>query len=363
LPTRWSAKENVRWKADLPGRGLSNPVIADGRVFVTASSGYLESRLHVLCFDLATGKKLRERQFWSTGSTNCHTKTCMAAPTPVTDGKAVYALFATGDLAALDSSGNLLWYRALARDYPTITNQVGMAASPILWKDTLILPMENMGDSFVAGLDRSTGQNCWKIARDKDIIWTTPLLRVLGDRAEVVFVSNKDALAVDAATGKKRWSYRGEGLSSIPSPIATEGAIVLPGGVALQPGGENKEPVVVWKSGKLRTGMNSFLHYQDRVYAVNGAGVLNCADAKTGAVLWNLRLKGPYTASPVAGDGKIYVVNEAGSTTVIELGEKEGQAVATNELGETILATPAIADGAIFLRSDQHLFCVGGREK
>src|SRR6185312_9458939 len=100
--------------------------------------GYRESRLHVLCLDEATGKKLWERQFTSTGSTSCHPKTCMAAPTPVTDGKHVYALFATGDLAALDRDGNLLWYRSLARDYPDMTNQVGMAASPVLAGDTLL---------------------------------------------------------------------------------------------------------------------------------------------------------------------------------------------------------------------------------
>lgn len=363
LPTRWSQTENLRWKVDLPGRGLSNPVIADGRVYVTASSGYLESRLHVLCFELATGKKLWERQLWSTGNTTCHPKTCMAAPTPVTDGKSVYALFATGDLAALDREGNLLWYRSLVRDYPTITNQVGLASSPILWGDVLILPLDNVGESFVAGLDRRTGQNRWRIDRPKGINWTTPLLRVDRDQAEVVFLTDTDALAVDALTGKQRWVYKGEGLHSIASPIAAEGLIVLPGGVALRPGAQGKEPAVAWMSNKLRTGMNSYLHYQDRVYAVNGAGILNCADAANGNLLWSLRLKGPFSASPVAGDGKLYIVNETGTTHVIEPGEKDGRVLGTNEVGEAILATPAIADGALFLRSDKHLYCIGGREK
>src|SRR5262245_4402795 len=145
LPSTWSETENIRWKAELPGRGLSNPVIAGGRVYVTACSGQEQARLHVLCFDVRTGKKLWERQFWATGNTGCHPKTNMAAPTPVTDGERVYALFATADLACLDKNGDLLWYRSLVSDYPTLSNQVGMAASPVLCKDVLIVPMENVG--------------------------------------------------------------------------------------------------------------------------------------------------------------------------------------------------------------------------
>src|SRR5262249_45411184 len=125
IPTTWSEKENIRWKADLPGRGLSNPVIAGGRVYVTACSGHEQQRLHVLCLDVRNGKKLWERQVWATGNTGCHEKTNMAAPTPATDGERVYALFATADLACFDKNGNLLWYRSLVGDYPTLTNQVG----------------------------------------------------------------------------------------------------------------------------------------------------------------------------------------------------------------------------------------------
>src|SRR6266852_8439695 len=117
LPFRWSQTENVRWKADLPGRGVSCPVIAGGKVYVTACTGFQQTRLHVLCYQASTGKKLWERQLWATANTMCHDKTCMAAPTPVTDGERVYALFACGDLVALDSNGDLLWYRSLGRDY------------------------------------------------------------------------------------------------------------------------------------------------------------------------------------------------------------------------------------------------------
>src|SRR5258708_17987812 len=113
LPVKWSKTEGLRYKVELPGRGLSNPIISKGRIFLTACSGYREKRLHVLCFDEATGKKLWERQFTATGNTACHPTTNMAAPTPVTDGKTVFALFGTGDVAALDLDGGLLWYRSL----------------------------------------------------------------------------------------------------------------------------------------------------------------------------------------------------------------------------------------------------------
>jgi outer membrane protein assembly factor BamB len=358
LPTRWSATKGLRWKADLPGRGLSNPVIAGGRVYVTASSGYQEGRLHVLCFEPAAGKKLWERQFWSTGSTLCHSRTCMAAPTPVTDGERVFALFATGDLAALDRDGNLLWYRSLVHDYPTITNSIGMAASPILWQDVLLLPLHNLGESFVAGLDKRTGKNLWKVDRPRDMNWATPLLRSTADGPEVVFQEGGELVALDPATGRRRWAYRGEGLLDSPSPVAGGGLILLPGGVALRPGSAREKPAVAWKSPKLKTSLNSWLYYKDRVYAASAAAALHCADAATGRILWTLRVKGPFSASPVAGDGKIYLVNEEGLTTVVDP-SKHGSILATNALGATILATPAIADGAIFLRSDQQLYCIG----
>jgi outer membrane protein assembly factor BamB len=365
LPITWSKSENVRWKADLPGRGLSSPVIAGGRVYVTANSGYQQKRLHVLCFDAADGKQLWERQFWATGGTNCHPKTSMAAPTPCTDGDRVYALFATCDLVCLDKDGNLVWYRSLVGDYPTVTNQVGMAASPALWKDTLFVAMENAGESFAAAIDTKTGKNRWKIYRSRAINWVTPLVVNDGKRVEVLFQSGGELTAYDPQTGVKRWSYEGKGLSTIPSPTAGNGLIFVPGGelVALKPGTEKAAAEVQWSVGKLSPKTASPLVYQDRVYAINGAGVLNCAEAATGKLLWQERLKGPFSASPIAADGKLYLVNEAGVTFVVKSEQDKGTILASNALEETILGTPAIAGGAIFLRSDQHLYCIGASKK
>jgi outer membrane protein assembly factor BamB len=362
LPVKWGPKENVRWQADLPGRGLSSPVIAGGRVYVTASSGYREGRLHVLCFDAADGKKLWERQFASTGATMCHPKTCMAAPTPVTDGKRVFALFATGDLAAFSAEGDLLWYRSLERDYPDVTNQVGMAASPVLYKDVLLLPMENAGDSFAAGLDASTGKNLWRTARNQDIDWVTPLVTEEDGKPAAVFQTSKDVTAFDPLTGKPLWTYTGQGFGSIPSPFTGDGLIFAACGefTALKPSADGTTPEAAWKTAKLNSSFTTGLFHKGRIYGLADVGV-NCVNAKDGEQVWQQRVRGPFSASPVLADGKLYVVAEDGTVTVIEIGDKP-KVLATNPMGETLLTTPAIAGGALFLRSDGHLWCIGERK-
>jgi outer membrane protein assembly factor BamB len=332
-------------------------------VYVTASSGYRQRRLHVLCFEQASGKKLWERQLAPTGSTMCNPKTCMAAPTPVADSKAVYALFATGDLAAFDPAGNLLWHRSLVSDYPDITNQVGMAASPVLYRDRLLLPLENAGQSFAAGLDTRTGQNRWKVDRAKDINWVTPVVTEVNGQACVLFQTAREITAYDPMTGNVRWTYSAEGGSSIPSPVVGRGLVFVAGRpfVALRPGPAGAGPEVVWRSNKLALGGPSPVYHADRLYGLVGVG-LNCVDAATGELLWQQRIQGTFWATPIIAGGKLYAVNEEGTTAVVQLGDKP-KVLARNSLGEGILATPAVADGTLFLRSDEHLFCIAGTAK
>jgi outer membrane protein assembly factor BamB len=347
---------------ELPGRGLSAPIIVGNRVLVTACTGYQQTRLHVLCFDAATGKQTWERKFWATGGTSSHPKTNMAAPTPVSDGKRIYALFATCDLACLDLDGNLAWYRSLVGDYPTVTNQVGMAASPTLWKDVLIVHLENAGESFGVGIDTATGQNRWKVERNRRINWTTPVVIDNGGQPAALFLNGNELAAYDPASGKKLWAKEGDG-STTPSPAAGKDLLLIPGSelVAVKLPVQASKPEVVWSNNRLRPATASPLLYQGRVYAASGAGILNCGDAKNGELLWQQRLKGPFSSSPVAGDGKVYIVNEAGTGFVVKLGDKP-ELLSSNELGETILATPAIAGGALFIRSDQHLWCIGNKK-
>ena len=360
LPVEWGKNKGIKWKAALPSRGVSCPVVADDRVYVTCSSGRRDDRLHVLCFDAKTGKQLWHRQLAATGGTSHHEKTCMAAPTPVADATGVYALFATGDLAAFDADGTLRWYRSLAGDYPSITNQVGMAASPILVKDRLIVPMDNEGDSFLAAVDTKYGKNLWKVQRPKSINWVSPLAREADGRTEVLFAGGDGMAAYDAANGEKRWVYKGGG-GSIPTGSVFGNTLYLPTGgvtaVKLNDKGVQGEPL--FRAKGVQPGMGSPLVYRGRVYAANSNGFISCGDAKTGKPLFNERTKGAYSASPVAGDGKVYCLNETGVTTVLKAGADEFEVLATNDLGEEGLATPAIAHGHLFIRTDKALYCIG----
>lgn len=358
---KWSTTENVRWKVELPGRGVSSPVIADGRVYVTAASAYRERRLHVLCFDAATGEKIWERQLAATGNTMCHPKTSMAGPTPVTDGKSVFTLFATGDLAAFSRDGDLLWYRALARDYPDITNQVGMAASPVLADKTLLLPLENAGDSFALGVDVKTGRNRWKVPRRRDINWVTPIVTRFQGKIAALFQTSGEITAYDVSNGEVLWSYKGTNLGSVPSPAVLDDLVIVPGNpsVALRLS-EGGKPEVVWKSRKLAAAYASPVAYQGRIYAMTGIGVA-CLDASTGEEIWRERLGHGFSASPVIADGKLYVAKEEGDTSVVQLGDKP-KILANNSLKEQLLATPAIANGAIYLRTEKHLYCIAAKK-
>jgi outer membrane protein assembly factor BamB len=361
LPEKWAPGENVRWKAAIPGRSVASPIVAGDRVYVASADGPQKDKLVVCCFSAKDGIRLWQRQINATGNTGCHPKSSMAAPTPVADAKGVYVLFATADLVAFDSDGQLRWYRSLATDYPAIANQVGMASSPILWKDKLIVPMDTGGESFLAALNTEDGSNHWKVERPKDINWVTPAVRKVGEKGEIYFLSRFGMAAYDADTGKKLWNYGTEG-GTIASPVVHGDQVLMMAKalVCLQPKGETT-PDVVWTSQKLASGSCTPVVYQNHIYNVSGAGVLICADM-TGKEIWSERLKkGKYWASPIAADGKIYVCNDEGICTVVEAGGETAKVLATNDLKEEIMGTPAIANGAIYLQTVNGLYCLAAK--
>ena len=362
VPTEWNEKQNIRWKIDLPGRGLSSPVIVGDRLYMTACTGVQQNRLHVLCMDVNSGKKLWHRQVWATGTTQCHSKTCMAAPTPVTDGKFIYCLFASFDLVCFDRDGNMRWFRSLTGDYETVGNNVGMASSPLLWRDLLILAVENVGESFALAIDKHTGENRWKVERHRRINWVTPLIYKNGDQDEVVFQSITDITGYYPATGKKRWSVKRK-MSTIPTPVFGGGMIFAAGSkfVALRPGAKGRDAEVVWE-GKLSTGYASPTYHNGLLYTLSNRGALVCTDAATGRKVWAKRVQGTFAASPLIVDGRLYLVSEDGATTVLKAGP-EPEVLGVNRLSDTFLATPVAANGSLFLRSDERLYCVGGQKK
>ena len=357
LPTSISSEKNITWKKSLPGRGLSSPIIIGNQIFLTAASTTDQSRLHIMCFDSNDGTTQWSREFWATGRTICHEKTCVAAPTPASDGKHIYALYSSNDLICLDLNGNLKWMRALMQDYPNASNSLGLASSPIIVSDTLIVQVENDSESFAAGIDLNKGTNIWKFPRTKKANWTSPIK--VGKNV-VAIQGSEGVTAIEASSGEILWSYS-EGASTIPSSVASKdgSTLFIPsnGITALKPRNDNNTPEILWQEPQLRPGTASPIIVNDKIFIINRAGVLNAAKKDTGERLWRLRLEGPFSGSPVASKGHIYIASERkGLLQSVDLTGKEGKITGTIELGETILGTPAIANDSLYVRSDHHLW-------
>lgn len=360
LPVKWSATENIGWKAALPGRGLSSPIIVGDRVFVTCSSGFRHDRLHVLCLNVSDGKVRWERQFTATGRTMTFPKICNATPSPASDGKRVYALFSSNDLVCLDLDGNLQWYRGLTYDHPNVSNSLGMASSPVVLGDTLIAQVENDSQSLATGVDVATGASRWTIERPKRANWTSAvtLTKAAGAEEDLVLLQSAEGIsAIQPLTGKAAWTYP-DGASTIPSSVISDGIVYIPshGITALRPPRGSAHPEVIWRQGKLGPATPSPIAYDGRLYSVNGAGVLISADIKTGEEKWKLRLTGPFSGTPVAAGGLLYFFNEKGVGQVVKPGVESGELVSSNDLGEMFMCTPAISNGAIYIRSDSTLW-------
>jgi outer membrane protein assembly factor BamB len=361
-PVAWETEAPIAWEVELPGRGLASPILVGGRVVVTASSGPNDDRLHVLCFDSGSGERLWERQFWGTGLSAHHPKTSVAAPTPASDGEFVFATYSTNDVACLDLAGNLMWYRGLTYDSPNASNTLGMSSSPVVIDGTLVCMLETDDDAFATGLDVQTGQTRWKIERPNRANWTTPVLLKGGSGpTQVLLQSSAGVAAVDPSTGGLLWKYE-DGASTIASSVVDGQTVYVPshGITAMRPGTSNPGvPEILWNQGGLNPGFSSPVVSEGRLYVVNAGGVLTSADLATGERVWQLRLRGNFSGSPVIAGEHLYIVSEEGQLVVVRLGRDAGEIVATHDFGDTVLSTPAIGDGALYIRGEHHLWKVG----
>jgi outer membrane protein assembly factor BamB len=358
LPVALDVKKHIAWRIDLPGRGLSSPLVVGDRVFITASGGTREDRLHILCLNAADGSVIWQRRFWAMGSTMCHKKTSIAAPTPVTDGRLLFALFSSNDLFCLDLDGNLRWLRGLTVDYPNARNSLGMASSLVLAGGVLVAQIENDSESFTAGLSQADGTNRWRIQRPKSANWTTPMVhRAESGRDWVLLQSAKGIHAVNPANGEVAWHYD-DGASTIPSSVLANGVLYVPshGVTALELASDGASFKQKWRSSRLRPGTATPLVHRDRVYSLNNAGVLTCGDTDSGKRLWQLRLDGPFGGSPVVADNHLYAFNEEGRAQVVDLSAPEGRIAGEMDLGEMIQCSPAVSNGALYVRSDRRIW-------
>jgi outer membrane protein assembly factor BamB len=359
-PTAFDIKEkkNVAWQADLVGRGPASPIVVKDRVIVTASDGAKQDKLYVLAFDAKTGKELWRRQFWATGRTLCHPESAIAAPSPASDGARIFAFYSSNDLVCLDLDGNLLWYRGLAHDYPKAGNDVGMSSSPIVIDDTVVVQVENQGDSFAAGINTSTGEERWRVARPPLANWSSPASVSTKEGGIAILQDDNKLTGIAAKSGKQLWTFDLP-CSGVVSSAVDDGKLYVPakGITALEVASNPTAPELLWEQNKLSASGASAVVHRGKVYTVNSAGVLNSADAKTGKIESSLRLKGPVWATPVIAGDHLYLFSFEGAAFVVKLGEKL-ELAATIDIGEKVQGTPAAVDGAIYVRTDKHLWKV-----
>ncbi|MCX7423396.1 MAG: PQQ-binding-like beta-propeller repeat protein [Planctomycetia bacterium] len=369
VPTTWSATENVLWKMPLPGIGTSNPVVWGDKVFVTASEGRDQGELHVICFDRDTGRELWHQRLWGTAPTLFYGRSGMASPSPVTDGKRLFAFFGTGDVFCFDLDGGLLWQRAIADEYGPFENRFAAASSPLLFEDKLIVQCDHYGASYVIALDQLTGANRWKSDRPEVwLSWSSPQLVTNGDRIELVLSGSEKLDGYDPRTGSPLWTLRGLARECVPTPVFGHGMLFVVSGpngthFAIKPGGSGDitDSHIVWKNDKGTSFVPSAILVGERYYLADDKGIGSCLDAHTGKLIWKKRFGDKFTASPVAADGKLFFINEAGSTLVLDATQAGYEEVARNDIGEEVYASPAISQGKLFVRTSKNLVCVGSK--
>ena len=376
LPVKWTVDENVAWKVPMPGYSGSTPIIWRDRIFLNVADS---DNLFLWCLNKSNGEVLWKKPLGS-GNVKMR-KQNMSSPSPVTDGRSVYVMTGTGILKGFDFSGKELWTRDIQKEYGQFGLQWGYASSPLLHEDSLYVQvlhgMKTDDASYVMRIDKKTGKTLWKVDRPTNAIrespdsYTTPALLRYGKTTEIVITGGDCVTGHDSATGKELWRANGLNPDNNPSyrivasPIIFDNIIYAPTRIkpllALKAGGRGDitSSHVLWSTGNgpdVPTPVTDGKYF----YVVNDRGIMFCLDAKTGAEVYvQQRIKpGTYSGSPVLADGKIYITNEDGLTTVVAAGPKF-EVLAENPLNDYVLSSPAISDGQIFIRTSGHLYAIG----
>jgi outer membrane protein assembly factor BamB len=371
VPLHWSSSSNIVWRAEIPGLGWSSPVLRGSRLYITTAVMAEENSnpsLRALCLDATRGKILWDTEvFAHSGSTKIHNKNSHASPTPVLEGDRLYVHFGHQGTACLDLDGKVLWRNTTLKYSPVH----GSGGSPILVDEALIFSGDGASEPFVAALNKKTGQLLWKTARTVDakkkFSFSTPLAIHANGRSQVISPSSGAVYAYDPKDGRELWRVRyDEGFSVVPRPVFGHGLLFIstsfesPEVLAIRPDGQGDVTAthVVWKLAKGAPKTPSMLLVGDELYFFSDSGIATCVDAKTGTVHWTERVGGNYSASPVFVDGRIYLQNEEGIGVVLAPG-KTFHELARNALGERTLASCAVTDGALFIRTESKLYRVG----
>ena len=379
LPIRWSTTENVTWKLAMPERSGSTPIVWGDYVFLNVGEG---SNLSLWAVDRTSGA-VRWKRPLSAGNRRMM-KQQMSSPSPVTDGRSVWVMTGTGVLKAFDFSGKELWGRDIQADYGRFGLQWGYASSPLLFEDSLYVQvlhgMHTDDPSYLLRIDKATGKTVWRVLRmtrarfESPDAYTTPALLKQGNSTEIVITGGDVVTGHDPATGQELW--RADGLNPsndgsyriVASPVVYGDLLFAPSRerplLALKPGGRGDvtKSHVLWS---FNNGPDVPTPVSDGtyLYSINDRGILYCLDARTGKVIYGpQRLRNAtYSGSAVLADGRIYITDEDGVTTVIRSGPKF-ELLSQNDLQDYTLSSPAISDGQIFVRTASFIYAIGRRQ-
>ena len=422
LPEKWSTTTNIEWSTAIPGLGWSSPIVAGKSIFLTSvttdgkakqpqagttySNDYAaelkkqgldektlierlkardfelpdEVSLHYFLYsiDLESGKINWKREFYAGRPPGGrHRKNSFSSETPVTDGKRVYVYINNLGAFAYDFDGAKVW-NSPQESFPTILD-FGTASSPILVNDLVVFVNDTEKEQFIAALNKNTGKQVWRTNRsihvqgsDRQTGWSTPYVWKHAERTEIVTVGPGVAISYDLE-GKELWRLGGMSAMPIPSPFAYDGLLYLNGGrgkglAAVKPGasgdlttadGAELNGFVAWLQPKAGTYLPTGLAYEGGLYVLTDTGILTRFDAKTGVQTYKTRVGegGDFTSSLWGYNGKVFCINEEGRTFVIRAGDKY-ELLASNDLGEMALATPALIGDRLILRTDKHLYSI-----
>ena len=378
LPVRWSKTENIAWKLAMPAWSGSTPILWGDHLFLNVAEG---AEIYLWAIDRNNGA-VRWKRLLGGGNTRMQ-KQNMSSPSPVTDGRAVWVMTGTGILRAFDFTGKELWMRDIQKDYGRFGLNWGYGSSPLLFDDSLYVQvlhgMRTDNPSYVLRINKSTGKTLWRVERptaarrESPDSYTTPAVLRAGATTEIVITGADVVTGHDPATGKELWRANGLNPTNdssyriVASPVVHGATIFAPSRerplLALKPGGRGDVTAshLLWSFGNgpdVPTPVTDGTYF----YSINDRGIMYCLDAKTGKTIYGpQRLRSAtYSGSPVLADGKIYITDEDGATSVVQAGPTFG-VLAVNDFGEYTLSSPAVSDGQLFIRTDAFLYAIGQR--
>ena len=386
IPLKWSSTENIAWKAAIPGKGHSSPVVWGDRVFLTSCLPEKEQRI-LLCLDRHTGKIIWTKVVLNSPLETIHPLNSRASGTPATDGQHVFVAFMMADdrkipapnvgtprmitpgkiiSAAYDMEGKQKW-KITVGDF---VSAHGFNTCPVLFEELVIINGDHDGDAYLVALDRKTGKERWRTRREnKTRSYVTPIIREIDGRTQMILSGSLCVASYDPRNGKRHWIINGPTEQFVASVVYNGEYVFVTSGyperhiVAIRPDGRGNvtDNHVAWRTNRGAAYVPSPIIVGPYLLVVADSGIASCFDAKTGKRHWMERLPGGHSPSTVSADGLVYFTSDRGVTTIVRPG-KTFKVIEQNELGEQISASPAISQGQYFLRTHQHLYCIGAKK-